>query len=179
VGQGSSRHIEVKNKCAANSSFFRPLIGVMSEKQGLHGDPSWQPTRPFGKLYPSFRPSRTARAFSADPDPRRRRARGYPRAAAGEISHTQTETITKHDTRRSPLSVARSSLPHTYMRTGDPNHDADIRIGSEAPKQRLPILVSGVKAIGCGEQPLPRIVLGRSSLGSAGVPKLMIFCFSC
>jgi len=36
-----------------------------------------------------------------------------------------------------------------------------------------------MKAIGVGEQPLPRIVLGRSSLTSASVPKLMIFCFSC
>jgi len=56
----------------------------------------------------------------------------------------------------------------------DPNHDADIRIGSEAPKQRLPNLFPGTKAIGGREQPLPRIVLGRSSLTSAGLPKLEI-----
>ena len=46
----------------------------------------------------------------------------------------------------------------------DPNHDADIRIGSEAPKQRRPFLIFGMKAMGAGEQPLPRIVFGRSSL---------------
>jgi hypothetical protein len=30
----------------------------------------------------------------------------------------------------------------------DPNHDADIRIGSEAPKRRLPNLFPGMKAMG-------------------------------
>jgi hypothetical protein len=53
----------------------------------------------------------------------------------------------------------------------DPNHDADIRIGSEAPKQRLPNLFLGMMAMHKREQPLPRIVLGRSSLSSAGSPK--------
>jgi len=77
--------------------------------------------------------------------------------------------------------VAGLSLPHPYMRwipTVDPNHDADThrQRGSEAA---VPILDSGMKAIGAGEQPLPRIVLGRSPLTSAGVPKLMIFSFSC
>ena len=50
--------------------------------------------------------------------------------------------------------MARSSLPHPYMRwtpTVDPNHDADIRIGSEAPKQRCPIFKSGLEAMeACG-----------------------------
>ena len=54
----------------------------------------------------------------------------------------------------------------------DPNHDADIRIGSEAPKQRLPNLFLGMIAMHKREQPLPRIVLGRSSLSSAVSPKL-------
>jgi hypothetical protein len=35
----------------------------------------------------------------------------------------------------------------------DPNHDAAIRIGSEAPKQRVPNLDNGMKAIGVREQP--------------------------
>jgi hypothetical protein len=35
----------------------------------------------------------------------------------------------------------------------DPNHDADIRIGSEAPKQQVPNLNDGMKAIGMREQP--------------------------
>jgi hypothetical protein len=34
----------------------------------------------------------------------------------------------------------------------DPNHDADIRIGSEAPKQRLPNLLIGMRAMGSREQ---------------------------
>jgi hypothetical protein len=37
--------------------------------------------------------------------------------------------------------------------TVDPNHDADIRIGSEAPKQRVPNLDGGMKAMGSCEQP--------------------------
>jgi hypothetical protein len=50
----------------------------------------------------------------------------------------------------------------------DPNHDADIRIGSEAPKQRLPNLFLGMESHGLvASKPLPRIVLGRSSLSSA------------
>jgi hypothetical protein len=34
----------------------------------------------------------------------------------------------------------------------DPNHDADIRIGSEAPKQRLPNLLFGMRAMVSREQ---------------------------
>jgi hypothetical protein len=34
----------------------------------------------------------------------------------------------------------------------DPNHDADIRIGSEAPKQRLPNLLFGMRAMESCEQ---------------------------
>jgi hypothetical protein len=34
----------------------------------------------------------------------------------------------------------------------DPNHDADIRIGSEAPKQRLPNLLFGMRAMVTREQ---------------------------
>ena len=34
----------------------------------------------------------------------------------------------------------------------DPNHDADIRIGSEAPKQRLPNLSFGMRAMVTREQ---------------------------
>jgi hypothetical protein len=41
---------------------------------------------------------------------------------------------------------------HAVDPTVDPNHDADIRIGSEAPKQRLPNLFPGMKAIGVCEQ---------------------------
>jgi hypothetical protein len=59
----------------------------------------------------------------------------------------------------------------------DPNHDADIRIGSEAPKQRLPNLLTGMMAVEGREQPLPRIVLGRSSL-QAPVPPKVEFSFS-
>jgi hypothetical protein len=53
---------------------------------------------------------------------------------------------------------------HAVDPTVDPNHDADIRIGSEAPKQRVPNLDNGMKAIGVREHPLPRIVFGGSSL---------------
>ena len=42
---------------------------------------------------------------------------------------------------------------HAVDPTVDPNHDADMRIGSEAPKQRVPNLDYGMKAIGVGEQP--------------------------
>lgn len=54
----------------------------------------------------------------------------------------------------------------------DPDHDAVIRIGSEAPKQRSPILFSGMEAICLRERPLPRIFHGGSSLKSACTPKL-------
>jgi hypothetical protein len=45
--------------------------------------------------------------------------------------------------------------PHPYIRriSTDPNHDADIRISSEAPKQQVPNLDNGTKAIGVREQP--------------------------
>jgi hypothetical protein len=48
---------------------------------------------------------------------------------------------TQYDTRRSPLPLAGDLTiiaPHPYIRwiQSNPNHDATIRIGSEAPKQR-------------------------------------------
>jgi hypothetical protein len=45
------------------------------------------------------------------------------------------------DQRGSPLSVARINRATSLYAVDprDPNHDADIRIGSEAPKQRCPI----------------------------------------
>jgi len=43
----------------------------------------------------------------------------------------------------------------------DPNHDADIRIGSEAPKQRVPNLDDGMKPWEVASNPLPRIVFRR------------------
>ena len=48
--------------------------------------------------------------------------------------------------------------------TVDPNHDADIRIDQRGSEAAVPILDYGVNAMGAGGQPLPRIVLGRSSL---------------
>jgi hypothetical protein len=62
----------------------------------------------------------------------------------------------EHDTTR---GGARFQWPivatsfHAVDPTVDPNHDADIRIGSEAPKQRVPNLNNGMKAIGVCEQP--------------------------
>jgi len=79
---------------------------------------------------------------SADPGPRRRRAAAIPRAAAGGISHAQTKTIT-NTTRggaRFQWQVIVATYLHAVDQTVDPNHDADIRIGSEAPKQRCPFL---------------------------------------
>jgi len=60
-----------------------------------------------------------------------------------------------------------------------PNHRCKYTHRPRGSEATVPILGFGMKAIGVGEQPLPRIVLGRSSLTSASVPKLMIFCFSC
>jgi len=57
-------------------------------------------------------------------------------------------------------SVIVATSLHAVDPAVDPNHDADIRIGSEAPKWRLPNLFPGMKAMGGCEQPLPRIVLG-------------------
>jgi hypothetical protein len=60
----------------------------------------------------------------------------------------------------------------------DPNHDADIRIGSEAPKQRVPNLDGGMKAMGSCEQPATSDrFFGGSSPISAGSPKLRVFAF--
>jgi hypothetical protein len=55
---------------------------------------------------------------------------------------TCTTNITRHEAE--PASSGRS-LPRPSMRwdrTADPYHDADIRIDSEAPKQRCPFLYS-------------------------------------
>jgi hypothetical protein len=46
---------------------------------------------------------------------------------------------------------------------------------AEAPKQRLPNLLTGMKAVEGREQPLPRIVLGRSSLQAPVPPKVGFF----
>ena len=48
-------------------------------------------------------------------------------------------------------------------RSKDPNHDAVMRIGSEAPKRRSPISPVGTKAKGHAGIPPPRTVIGASS----------------
>src|SRR5215467_9995095 len=45
-------------------------------------------------------------------------------------------------------SVIVATSLHAVDPAVDPNHDADIRIGSEAPKRRLPNLFPGMKAMG-------------------------------
>jgi hypothetical protein len=63
----------------------------------------------------------------------------------------------EHDTTRGGARfqwpIVATSFHAVDPTVGDPNHDADIRIGSEAPKQRVPNLDNGMKAIGMREQP--------------------------
>ena len=61
---------------------------------------------------------------------------------------------------------------HAVDPTVDPNHDADIRIGSEAPKQRVPNLNNGMKAIGVREQPATSDRLWRIVAFKRPSPKL-------
>jgi hypothetical protein len=151
---------------------FRRHCDVMSATHGT----SWQPlrlSRHTPALVPPVADGPGVSPMSACGD-------GEPEAVH-TLERTTTTNIT-HDTRRSPLSVARSSLPHPYMRwtpTVDPNHDADIRIGSEAPKQRCPFLITARKPwVLASNRYLGSFLADRRSQ-SAGVPKLMIFCFSC
>jgi hypothetical protein len=67
---------------------------------------------------------------------------------------TSTTKITRHEAEpaSSGWVIVATSL-HAVDPTVDPNHDADIRIGSEAPKQRVPNLDGGMKAMGSCEQP--------------------------
>jgi len=95
------------------------------------------PYEPLGTLRPSFRPSRTARMF-----------RRSQRAGDGEpprihtLEKTRTTNITRHE---AEPAFSGSVIVATSLHAVDPldpNHDADIRIGSEAPKQRCPFLIT-------------------------------------
>jgi len=82
------------------------------------------------------------------------------------------DNITRHEAEPAfSVAIIVATSLYTVDPRADPNHDADIRIGSEAPKQRLPNLFLGMIAMHKREQPLPRIVLGRSSPSSAVSPK--------
>ena len=99
----------------------------------------------------------------------------HPEWSPGGI---RTTNITLHE--RSTLSVARSSLPHPYTvyQIVDPNHDAVIRIGSEAPKQRYPFCIPVWKPLAfASNRYLGASLANRCSGG--GRAKLMIFYFSC
>ena len=53
------------------------------------------------------------------------------------------ENITRHEVEPAfSGSVIVATSLHAVDRKVDPNHDADIRIGSEAPKQRCPFLIA-------------------------------------
>ena len=108
---------------------------------------SWQPHEALGKLRPSFRPSRTARMFR----------RSQPGATESpRLFHTPREPYNERNTTRGGarfqwLGHRCHTLTCGGPPTVDPNHDADIRIGSEAPKQRCPIFKSGLEAMeACG-----------------------------
>jgi hypothetical protein len=53
---------------------------------------------------------------------------------------TCTTKRTRHEAEPASSGLIVATSFHAVDPTVDPNHDADIRIGSEAPKQRCPFL---------------------------------------
>jgi hypothetical protein len=96
------------------------------------------PYEPLGILRPSFRPSRTARMFRRS----QRVATESPRLFTRWRRPVRTTNITRHE---AEPAFSGSVIVATSLHAVDPldpDHDADIRIGSEAPKQRCPFLIT-------------------------------------
>jgi hypothetical protein len=96
--------------------------------------------------------------------PRRPRARGNARSRREPLTRYEAEPAC------SGQAIVATSLCSVGSNTGIPT------MMQYTHRQRVPILdlVSGMKAIGCDEQPLPRIVFWQEQQRK---PKLMIFRF--
>src|SRR5579883_1701179 len=70
-------------------------------------------------------------------------------------------------------AIARAATLYSVGSAGDPDHEAAMRFGGEAPRERAHS-VGGIAAIAQVGSPLPRIVIGASPRPVRRAPKLCV-----
>jgi hypothetical protein len=94
-------------------------------------------------------------------------------------SHRHCEDHTTRGGARFQWPFVATSLHAVDPQQVDPNHDADIRIDSEAPKQRCPFLYPAWEATLMREQTATSDRSWQIVADKRRRPKVIIVCFSC
>jgi hypothetical protein len=124
-----------------------PQAGAWTHGDTSSGSPSIRLSRTArGDREPAAYPRRTTGGRKRRSAARRRYDHKLPVLAPWDNSNpvegSSTTKITRHEAEALPVTGRSATSFHAADLNSDPNHDADIRIGSEAPKQRCPFLTN-------------------------------------